>query len=701
LKYPAGSGHFYIEHRPDGTPQNERLYGPIEGDPFVLLKLDDLFREQLGPGAASGDPRYRLRLMFATGEPGLIRRAARLIEPELARKWSRDDVGLFRRIGSLEIVRAALRDEAAALGHVELHDVASQLRRQVAAAEAAIDQLNDSVPDDEYQSATYLQPKIAAKIPDALWGRPVDGLRLALVPRDWTPGMDWNELPPDTPLPTSVALEPGRELQYQLVVENVSDREIKSCGYIIGEEIDRTLEILDVDGNQVEIGQLHTTIPHFRSFWRLKPGERQLLSMPAVHFDPLQDDAAKQGLGYFVKTAPGDYTLRCGIRFGQYDNTRHRHDPGQSEWIGQLTSGTQKITVANPTAAVDAEARAEVDDLPVQKVTAPALVLPDRVNVMAVGFDRDDQELVSVSTEKDVAVRRWEVGEKKLKHEVKLAGEKHGNFFLSGHLTLSADRTRVIAAIDGQVGIWETATGKVVKMLAVPDDMRHEVIGSLACTPDLSLIACGQSPGRGGYPDAHATVWEVASGKVLHTVKHDGAVQIHCVALSHDGKWLATGGQQAGTCVWDVRIGKRLLALPNANPDRKHPDPAVSEAGANQVLCLSFSPDGKLLAIGDILGVKLVDATSGELQHRLDAPFRFGRSGLVFSRDGQLLARIDTDKVVPIWSVKTGELLCQLPTEANGGAFSADGQQFVVGFTDEKNGLAVWRLPQAPGENRR
>ncbi|HEV3025198.1 MAG TPA: M56 family metallopeptidase, partial [Pirellulales bacterium] len=380
LQYPAGSGHFYIEHRPDGTPQSEQLYGPIEGDPFELLKLDDLFREQLEPGAASGDPRYRLRLMFATGEPGLIRRAARLIEPELPRKWSRDDAGMFRRIESLEIVRAALRRDAAAWGRVELRDVAAQLHRQVAAAEAAIDELNDAVPDDQYQSATYLQPKIAATIPGELWGRPVDGLRLALVPRDWTPGMDWNELPRDTPLPAAVAVEPGRELQYQLVVENVSDRDIKLCGYIIGEEIDRSPEILDGNGNQVEIRHLHTTIPHFRSFWRLKPGERQLLSMPAVHFDPPQDDAAKQGLGYFVKTAPGDYSLRCGIRLGQYDNTRHRHVPGQSEWIGQLTSGTQKITVADPTAAVDAEARAEVDELPLQKVAGPALVLPDRVN---------------------------------------------------------------------------------------------------------------------------------------------------------------------------------------------------------------------------------------------------------------------------------------------------------------------------------
>jgi hypothetical protein len=353
MLYPTGSGHFYVEHRADGTWQSEQLYGPIDGDPFERLKLDELFRERLVRGANGGDSRCRLRLMFRTGEPELMRRAWRLIEPDLAPSFSPDEQGLFDRLESLVIVRDALRDESAAFNEPGLSDVVARMRQGVAAAEAAIDTLNDSVPDTAYQSVTYRQSSVAAKIPDSLWGQPLDGLRLALVPREWEPGFDWNQLSRDTTLPTSVTVEPGSESLYQLVVENVSDHEIKLSGYVTGEEVARSLEVFDRGGRRVEISGLHTTIPPFRSHWRLKPGERELLSMPAVHFVAESSDNRNQGLGYSVRAVPGQYSLRCSMLFGHLDNGRHRHVPGQSEWIGQLTTGSQQITV--PAAMVNTQ----------------------------------------------------------------------------------------------------------------------------------------------------------------------------------------------------------------------------------------------------------------------------------------------------------------------------------------------------------
>lgn len=362
LKYPAGSGHFYINHRPDGTWQHERMYGPIEGDPFELLNLEELFREQLKPGATGGDPRYRLTLMFRTGEPELIRRAWRLIEPELivettgpdagdpvagsAVRYTEQDPRRFERIESLGRVREALRDEAEAFRRPELTDVAARMREIVAAAEAAIDATNDAVADSAYESVTYLQPGLKAKIPEALWGPPLDGLRLGLVPSDGIDWSKWQQLPTDKPLPTHITALSGDELQYLVVVENVSDREIKLSGYVVGQEMARGLEMLDQHGRPVDIENLHASTLHIRSYWRLKPGERQLLTMPAVNLTSAPADPAKRRLGYSVKAVPGYHTLRCTIRFGNLDNERHRYVPGKSEWIGELSTGAQKITVA-------------------------------------------------------------------------------------------------------------------------------------------------------------------------------------------------------------------------------------------------------------------------------------------------------------------------------------------------------------------
>jgi len=330
----------------------------------------------------------------------------------------------------------------------------------------------------------------------------------------------------------------------------------------------------------------------------------------------------------------------------------------------------------------------------VQKLTAPVHVLSDHLNVMAVGFDRQTGDLITVATERDVAVRTWNVEKGLLKGDVKLQSDKHGNFFLSGHLTLSADRKHVVALLEGQLRIWDAATGKLEKALSVPDDMRHGMLRGLSCTPDFSRIASGWLPGRGdfGSHDAFAVVWNVQSGVVERTVRHANSMQVHCVALSADGKRLATGGQQAGTCLWDVDSGELVAQFANDNTGRQHPDQEVSLSSASQVLCLQFSPDGRQLAVGDMLGVKTFELQSGTVQHDLNASFRFGRSGLAYSPDGQWLARFATDKVVLIWSARTGQLLYEIPTEAHGVDFSADRQWFATGFSHASTAASVWQL---------
>ena len=269
----------------------------------------------------------------------------------------------------------------------------------------------------------------------------------------------------------------------------------------------------------------------------------------------------------------------------------------------------------------------------VRRPLSPTLVLPDHLNVVAVGFDREGTELVSLSTENDVAVRAWEADitlrawdpdRKKPKREVKLDTDKHGNIFLQDQPMLSGDRQHVIAIFDRQVTIWDAKSGKLVKTLGPPPEMQNSLLRCLAVTPDLALVACGRSPGFSGIDvaDADAIIWDVAACRMLRTVSHPNALQIQSVALSPNGKFLATGGQEAGLCLWDIASGKLLYQLPNDNAGKQHPNPEVTAVGANQVLSLRFSPDGQQLALGDMLGVKMLEASTGKLEETRETIFR-------------------------------------------------------------------------------
>ncbi len=339
----------------------------------------------------------------------------------------------------------------------------------------------------------------------------------------------------------------------------------------------------------------------------------------------------------------------------------------------------------------------------------PALLLPDHWIVQAVGFGHEGKELVTASNQSFITIRRWDVVNKKLISEIKLQADKHGRAVRDGTLMFSGDRRRVVAATDEYVGIWDATTGKLLKQLPfqTKEGIYSCAIDMLDATPDFSVIVGHRAlPGRLTLSfDAHLIVWDGLSGNVLQTVIDKGATDLKALDLSTDGKRLVTtnGG---GAKIWETSTGQLLRSILNDNTGRKHSEPDVSSQYTSHVWSVQLSPDGQQLAMGDILGVKLLDATSGKLLQQLEGPYRYsssGSPGLVFSKDGQWLARLGTQEkvvvngdkhryVVPIWSTRTGTRLFELHTEANDATFSDDGQRLAVVFSDMQQALSVWPL---------
>lgn len=130
-----------------------------------------------------------------------------------------------------------------------------------------------------------------------------------------------------------------------------------------------------------------------------------------------------------------------------------------------------------------------------------------------------------------------------------------------------------------------------------------------------------------------------------------------------------------------------------------HREPAMvghSEKFNNKVISLAFSPDGKLLASGDELGVvKIWSLESFREIQTLQAGIAFVR-GIAFSPDNRLLATcVDTAGfnkcTISLWKASTWEKTISigpLETHKGGIAFSPDGKVLARG--DRPGRVALW-----------
>ena len=117
--------------------------------------------------------------------------------------------------------------------------------------------------------------------------------------------------------------------------------------------------------------------------------------------------------------------------------------------------------------------------------------------------------------------------------------------------------------------------------------------------------------------DGTAKLWELATGKLRATLKHDA--KVHTLGFNADRRTLATGSEDFTARLWNVETGDLLATLPHKGT----------------VWSLSFSPDGRLIASGsdNEKAVNVWD-TSGKLIQKLgDA-----RHPVAFSPDGRTLA---------------------------------------------------------------
>jgi WD40 repeat protein len=255
-------------------------------------------------------------------------------------------------------------------------------------------------------------------------------------------------------------------------------------------------------------------------------------------------------------------------------------------------------------------------------------------------------------------------------------------------LASSPDRKVLVSGGDDKIlRIWNTETWTQTDMI-----LHKKRINDLAFTPCGRFVATASG-------DEIVRLWDVKTSKLTATFSGPEGEWFHFVAISPDGSLLAAGDHHGVI---------HLFAMPS---EVKFPKTATGVSGdkerppgrplrmttrvwlRDKLQVLVFSPDGRLLASGDMgNNVKIWDPKTmllvATFAHTAWGNFGNGVKAVAFSGDSKLLASTNQDSV-RIWDVATGiesERCTSFYHGSYGAHFTFDGR---LAFGDEQN-LVIW-----------
>ncbi|MFC1604559.1 protein kinase [Planctomycetota bacterium] len=235
---------------------------------------------------------------------------------------------------------------------------------------------------------------------------------------------------------------------------------------------------------------------------------------------------------------------------------------------------------------------------------------------------------------------------------------------------------------DKTVRLWNTTKMQDHEVLKGHTDF----VWAVAISPDGKILASA------GSADQTIRLWTTNPPMPIHTIKLNPPTLIEshslrstaawCVSFSPDGKTLAIGtGTGAGVKLWDIESRREVATLPGS-------------IGAEN-WALAFSPDGKILASRTKDGISVWDVVERRKLHNIEGR-KADLNGLAFSPDNKTLA-IAIEGHVVLWDVDSQKEIDTLEKSGwrNGVAFSPDGKTLALGAADGT--VRIWNVALLDG----
>lgn len=233
-------------------------------------------------------------------------------------------------------------------------------------------------------------------------------------------------------------------------------------------------------------------------------------------------------------------------------------------------------------------------------------------------------------------------------------------------------------ASDRSVWVWDTATGTTLSRFG-----DKKASGSIAFAPDDCVVAAahndktiqlwdfktGRQCGKFGPADANARgpvfspdgqvlaavyvnrsvrLWNRATGKELRCLRWQGMNAATCLTFSPDGRLLASGFWNVGEVAREATADHTLIRIWDvATGDERR----QFQGTWYMVHSIAFSPDSKMLAVGGHdRSVRVLEVASGQERVRFDGHLA-EVSALAFAPNGQLLASGSYDRTALVWDI--------------------------------------------------